>query len=417
MPQTEHIIHSIPSLVTLEPFAKSQKPNPSSIEDLGILKNAWVYIKDQKIHDLGCGTPPADYSKLSQQKATGKLWLPGLIDAHTHTLFAGERSSEFCQRATGTSYQEIAAQGGGIQSTVKATRLASDQQLLDLAEQRLKNMLQCGTTFAEVKTGYGLSLEHELRFLKIYQQLKKTSPVGLSVTCLALHAVPAELSQKEYVDQMTKELLPTLAKEQLCESVDAFVEKGYFEPDDVEVFFQKAIEHNIAIRIHADEFCDSGAAMAASRWKALSADHLQYASQEGLKAMAQEKVVGTILPGTSLYTQIPYTDASKLVNAGVRVCLATDYNPGSSKILNLGLILSLGCLYNKLTPEQCIAAVTYNAAKSLNIATQKGSIQKDLDADFTVYDFDSIEELIADMGQHQPVQVFIGGEQQQKDLA
>lgn len=406
---SSYVVHSIPSLVTCEPFATSEKPNPTSIEDLGIIRNAWLSITGGKIVAYGKGQPAQTYAELPHIKAQGKLWLPGLIDAHTHVLFAGSRSHEFCRRAGGATYQEIAKSGGGIQSTVKHTRAASDRELLDLAQQRLRRMLESGTTCAEVKTGYGLSVEHERRFLKIYQQLKQSTPVGLSVTCLALHAQPAELSKQAYIDQVTKELLPAVASKNLCDSVDAFVEKGYFEPHEVDAFFKKAAELKIPIRIHADEFCDSGAASAAARWGALSADHLQFADPAGLAAMSRNNVVGTLLPGTSLYTQIPYTDAQKLLKAGVRVCLASDFNPGSSKILNLGLILSLGCLYSRLSPEQCIAAVTHNAAISLNMANSRGSVQQGFDANFTVYNFDSIYQLVADMGQSRPEQVIIDG--------
>lgn len=397
------------------PLATRLKPNNVEAQDLGRLSNAWLAVKDGKVVSVGQGDPPAAYTACCTWQridARRQVVLPGLIDAHTHPLFAGSRAHEFAKRLAGATYQAIAAQGGGIQSTVRATRAASDEELLTLTRQRLQDMLDLGVTTIEVKSGYGLSVAEELRHLRLLTSLKRQLPQHLSITCLALHAVPLEYEQlADYVDVCTRELLPVIADEGLADWIDAFVETGYFSTTDLTDYVRRARELGLGLRLHADEFSNAGAAQAAADWGAKSADHLQYADSAGIESMAAADVTAILLPGTSLYTKIPFTSARPFVKAGVPVAIATDFNPGSCVIDNLAMMASVGAIHCGLNLAQAIAAVTYTAAYSLDLHRSKGALSPGYDADFFISPLSSIEEWLADFGRTPPSRVFIAGQQ------
>jgi imidazolonepropionase len=325
-------------------------------------------------------------------------------------LFGGSRADEFNQRLNGATYQEIAARGGGIQSTMKATRAAPEAELLRSAEDRLARMLSLGVTTAEAKTGYGLSVKEELRLLEILQKLKGKCRQHLSVTCLALHAKsPDHPDLKSYVDHCVKELLPALAERRLADAVDAFVEAGYFSVQEVEPYCVKAKELGLAVRLHADEFSDAGAAAAAARFGAASADHLQFAADAALPLMAEHRVTAVVLPGTSLYTKIPFTNARRFADAGVPVAVASDFNPGSCLLDNLPFLATIAAVQCGLRPAEAVAAVTYVPATSLGLGRQKGALAPGFDADLQVHEVASLEEWLADAGRTPPRQILIGG--------
>ena len=348
MDHKNFIITNLTEAITLSPLAEQLRFTGIKTTDLGRIKNSWIAVTDGKISGIGSGAVADKFGSHKQLDFTGCIALPGLIDAHTHPVFAGIRAEEFCMRLDGATYEEIARKGGGIQSSVSRTTAASESDLENHVRDRMKTSAQHGVTTIEMKSGYGLSVDEELRHLRIIQKIKTTSSQTISSTCLALHAVPKnQSSAKAWADLCADKLLPVVKSENLADAVDAFVEHGYFSADDCEHYLQTAQKLGLNIRLHADEFSNSNAALCAAKYGALSADHLQHADPEGIKAMARAGVVALLLPGTSLYTSIPFTDSRPFKDAGCPVGLATDFNPGSCSIDNLRLILTIGALHCK----------------------------------------------------------------------
>ncbi len=404
------IIKNLTEAITLAPLAKDGRFTNITTADLGRVKLCWIAVEHGKISEIGSGESPDKYQ--SWQVIDGKncIALPGLIDAHTHPVFAGLRADEFCMRLDGVTYQEIASKGGGIQSSVRNSAKASDGELETLLRQRMKAFAEHGVTTIEVKSGYGLTVSEELRHLRIIKKVGSSSDQTISATCLALHAVPKEqTSSKAWAELCAKDLLPIVKSENLADAVDAFIEQGYFSVEDCAPYLDKARELGLHIRVHADEFSDAGAAKCAAKYNALSADHMQFASQEGISAMAKAGVVALLLPGTSLYTSIPYTNSQPIKDAGCPVGLATDYNPGSCPVDNLRLVMTIGALHCKLTMAEALAAVTWVPARSLRLESTKGALTPGRDADILLMPLASCEEFIADLGRTKPRAVWARG--------
>ncbi len=402
------IVHNIGQLVSLAPLAKEQRLTRIQESDLGILTNAWMHIDNGKVQAIGEGPPPKSHSKIFD--AHGALVMPGLIDSHTHPVFAGSRANEFVQRLDGKSYADIANSGGGIQATVQATRSASDSQLEHQVQDLFHRWLSLGVTTLEAKSGYGLSVDEELRHLRILKVASDKTPQHIEATCLALHAIPKDMPKPEYIADVTHKLLPVVAEEKLANWVDAFIEEGYFSVDDCELFFSKAKKLGLGVRIHADEFSNAHAAQGAAKWHAASADHLQFGDTDGIKKMAAGKVVATLLPGTSLYTNIPFTKASPYREAGCAIAVASDYNPGSCKLDNLAFIATMAAVHCGLSYAEAIAAVTIVAGASLNLSGKKGALAVGYDADFMCLKADSAAQWLAEAGRITPTEVWIKGE-------
>lgn len=409
MPLT--LIDNIGELVTLAPAVASGRLVGLAEADLGRCQGpAWLSVADGKVLASGQGPyagPPPDH-KLD---AAGGLVLPGLVDAHTHLLFAGSRAKEFTARASGLSYQEIAAQGGGIRSTMLATRQAKDSELRQLLQQRLHRALRFGITTVEIKSGYGLSVAEELRQLQLLQRLRlEHSQQTLVTTCLALHAASPEYPDLDsYVAAVCSELLPEVAAQGLAHACDAFVEQGYFSTKQVTPYAAKAKDLGLGLRLHADEFSDAGAAGFAAAWQALSADHLQFASAASLRAMAAAGTIAVLLPGTSLYCKLPFTSGRRLADAGVAVAVATDFNPGSCQLDNLAMMVALATVHGGLTPAEALAGATWVAASSLGLGASKGTLARGYDADLAIYPLTDFDSWLADFGRTPPRQVLHRG--------
>ncbi|MGE0173065.1 MAG: imidazolonepropionase [Oligoflexales bacterium] len=404
------LIHNIADLVTLSPLVKAQRFAKIEESDLGRLKQAWIAIEDQKILEFGTQEPPHQYASFRRIDAKNSLVLPGLVDCHTHPIFGGNRSHEFAKRLQGATYQDIAKAGGGIQYTVAQTKSASDSELLELLLDRLQIFLSNGVTTVEAKSGYGLVLEEEIRLLQILNEAKTKAAQDLSITALALHATHSSFpSAHLQAAFMTKKLLPRLLSDKLATCVDAFVENGYFSVEDVDEFMMRAGDAGLGIRVHADEFGHSGGGYAAAKWGAWSADHLEHTPVGAIKEMAKNRVVAVLLPGTSVYSKIPFAKAGPFVENGCPVALSTDYNPGSSRIENLNFIASLGALHCGLTLAQAIAAVTWVPAFSLRQHGRKGAVEKGFDADLVFHRYATAEDWIAGFGQHKPWKVICKG--------
>lgn len=311
-------------------------------------------------------------------EARGRLVTPGLVDAHTHIVFAGSRASEFVMRLQGADYAAIAAAGGGIQSTVRATREASDSELLRLARGRRQAMLEHGTTLAEVKTGYGLERREELRLLRIIRKLD-----GVVPTFLGAHAVPAGGTAEAYLEEVL-DTLPEAAKG--AASCDVFCEPGYFDVAQSERLLRAAKQLGMKLKIHAEEFVRCGGAQLAARLGAVSADHLMAANDDDIRALAAARVTAVMLPTTSLFlAKYGFAPARKMVDAGVRVALGTDFNPGTSMTGNMQLTMHLACSQLRLTPAEALAAATFNSAAACGLSTETGSLEPGKSADVVVW--------------------------------
>ena len=333
---------------------------------------------------------PGRYAGFPTHDAGGGLVVPGLVDCHTHLAFGGWRGDEFERRVRGDSYLEIAKEGGGIASTVRATRAAADDELLLRVVGVLAQMLRLGVTTVEAKSGYGLSHEQELRLLETYREAS-FHDVELVPTYLGAHVVPPELrdepgGRERYVEEMCTRTIPEVAARKLAEFVDVFVEEGAYTLDEARRIFGAAAEHGLRPRLHADQLSDGGGAALAAEVGALSADHLECASDEGLRAMAAAGVVAVVLPFASLYTFQAPVDARRLIAAGVPVAVATDFNPGSAPSYDLPTALSLACTLDRMTPAQALKGATIVAARALGRDAQIGSLEAGKRANVAVYD-------------------------------
>ncbi|KQN56908.1 MULTISPECIES: imidazolonepropionase [unclassified Erwinia] len=344
----------------------------------------------------------------------GGIVTPGLVDCHTHLVFGGDRSDEFEQRLNGATYAEIAAAGGGILSTVRATRSASLAQLVASARQRLTLLLNEGVTTVEIKSGYGLEVASELRMLQAIRQLAQQVPAQIQATCLAAHAIPPEFSQRPdaWVDMICEQLLPQVAASGLADAVDAFCEHLAFSPEQVARVFRAAQQLGLPVKLHAEQLSALGGSRLAASFGALSADHLEYASEQDVAAMAQSGTVAVLLPGAFYLlreTQLPPVALFRRYR--VPMALASDANPGTSPALSLRLMLNMGCTLFGMTPEEALAGVTLNGARALGLADQLGSIEAGKRADFVHWPLARPAELIYWLGGQLPCRVIFRGEE------
>lgn len=327
----------------------------------------------------------------------GGAWVtPGLIDCHTHTVFGGNRSGEFEQRLQGVSYAEIAAAGGGIASTVRATRAASEDELFASARQRLDCLRRDGVTTVEIKSGYGLDLANEAKMLRVARRLGSQLPVTVRATCLAAHALPPEYADRadDFIEHICNDMLPALAAEGLVDAVDAFCEYLAFSPAQVERVFIKAQALGLPVKLHAEQLSALAGASLAARYQALSADHLEFMTEDDAIAMAANGTVAVLLPGAFYFlreTQLPPMDA--LRKHGVSIAIASDLNPGTSPGLSLRLMLNMACTMFRMTPEEALAGVTVHAAKALGLQASHGTLQVGKVADFVAWNIERPADL------------------------
>jgi len=374
----------------------------SIIEDAAIISNAGL------IEWIG---PRAAAPALGITRTVdlGGAWVtPGLIDCHTHAVFGGNRSGEFEQRLQGVSYAEIAAQGGGIASTVRATRAASEDELFASARQRVQALMRDGVTTIEVKSGYGLDLANERKMLRVARRLADELPLAVRATCLAAHALPPEYAGRadDYIAHICDEMLPALAREGLVDAVDAFCEHLAFSPAQVERVFIKARELGLPVKLHAEQLSSLHGSSLAARYQALSADHLEFMTEEDAIAMAEAGTVAVLLPGAFYFlreTQLPPMEA--LRRHGVKIALASDLNPGTSPGLSLRLMLNMGCTLLRMTPEEALAGVTTHAATALGLGHSHGTLEPGKVADFVAWHIERPADLAYWLGGDLPKRV------------
>ncbi len=318
--------------------------------------------------------------------ASDHVVLPGLIDSHTHTIFAGSREDEFESKIKGATYQEIAAQGGGIRNTMTKTRLSSKAELLSLGIERAWAAARFGITTIEMKSGYGLSLDDEFKMLEVMSEVRALVPVDIVSTFLGAHTIPPEFSndRRGYVDLVCQKMIPYAAEKKLAEFCDAFCDTNAFTIDETKTIFKAAKRHNLKLKLHADQLSNTGGAELCAEMGAVSADHLEHISDKGIEALKNSNVIAGLLPGCSFFLNMQYAPARKLIDAGIPVALATDFNPGSCMTQNLHMIMSIACMQMRLTPAEVIQAVTLHAAAALD-RDDIGNIQPGMKADLALF--------------------------------
>ena len=405
------ILKNIGKLVTMQ--GSSSFRVKEEMNKINIIENAYIAVKNGKILAIGVGD---EFGNLCEDDtkihdAEGLLVTPGLIDSHTHLIHGGSRENEFSMKLNGVPYIEILNNGGGILSTVKATKEASEEALYKKAKKSLDRMLEFGVTTVEEKSGYGLELNTEIKQLEVARALDKNHPVDLVHTFLGAHAVPEEYKEnhKAYIDILVDVMMPKIKDMGLAEFCDVFCEKGVFTIEESEYILQKAKEIGYKLKIHADEIESLGGAELAAKLGCVSADHLMAASDEGIKMMAENNVVANILPATSFNLNKNYADCRKMIDMGAIVSLSSDYNPGSCPSENLQLVMQLGCLHLKMTPNEVLTAVTINAAYAIDRADKIGSIEVGKNADFVVFDARNVEYLMYHFGINHTKKVYKNG--------
>ena len=390
------------------------------LREVGIVTNGGVFVRDGVIERVGAR---ADIEALIDPEtnvidAGGRVVLPGFVDAHTHPVFAGTRVDEFEERSKGATYQEIAARGGGIQSTVNRTRAASIDELVETGRRYAQWFLRGGTTTVEAKSGYGLSLEDEVKILRAIKRLDSDTPLRYVPTFLGAHSVPPEYKSRrdEYVSLIVEEMLPRVAREKLAEYCDVFCEEKVFTTDESWKILSAARCHGLGLRMHADQLSLSGGAQLAAELGTVTADHLEHTNAEGIAALKRANVQPVLLPG-SVYAlgSSRYPAAREMIDAGLAVVLATDFNPGSSPTPSMTMILSLAATHMKMTPAEAITATTINAAYSLNRGDQIGSLEPGKLADLVIHDCADYRELAYFFGIEHVWRVFVAADLHRKN--
>ena len=390
------LITNIGMLATPKGFAAKSGKEQGEIE---ILKNAWVLLEDGMIAKVGTGKPePAESAEIID--AEGNLVTPGLVDAHTLLIFGGWRQNELGMKLHGASYLDIAAQGGGILSTLTATHAASEEELYDKAYEALDEMMQLGVTTAEAKSGYGLDTENELKQLRVIRALQEKHPMDVVSTFLGAHAIPKEYKsdKDEFVRILCEEMIPAVAEQKLAKFCDVFCETGFFTAEDSRKILEAGKKYGMIPKIHADEIEPIGGSQLTCEVGAISAEHLIVCPPEGIAAMAKGGTIACCLPATSFYLGATYAPARDMVNAGVPVAMASDFNPGSCPCLNLQFVINLGCLKYKLTPEEVLTAVTLNAAAAIDMADKVGSVEEGKQGDLVIWKAPDLDYICYRMG-------------------
>lgn len=386
-----------------------------AMSELGLIEDGSVWLEDCRIKAVGTTT------ELEQQfadraaeaeviDAGGQLVTPGLVDPHTHVAYGGSREGEFEKRLQGTSYMDIMNAGGGIHATMRMTREATEEELVEQTTKRLDSFLEHGVTTVEGKSGYGMNLETELKQLKVMQRLNAEHPIDLVPTFMGAHAVPSEYKGKEdeFVDYLIETMLPEVAE--LAEFNDVFCEKNVYTPEQSERILEAGKKYGLTPKIHADEIVSYGGAELAAKVGAISAEHLLKASDEGIKAMAAAGVIACLLPATALYLREDAAQGRKMIDSGVAVAISTDCNPGSSPTVSMPLVMNLACISMRLTPAEALVAATYNAACAIKREDRAGSIEVGKQADIVLWKVKSYQELQYLFGVNHVQRVWKNGE-------
>ena len=389
------LIHNIGVLATPE-GAEARRGEAQG--KLRVLEKAWIYTENGEIISYGTGNPPVTFGE--KLDAGGRLVTPGLVDAHTHLIFGGWRQNELAMKIRNVPYLDILAAGGGILSTVKATHAATEDELTAKASAALDEMLTFGTTTCEAKSGYGLCPDEELKQLRVIRRLNKEHPMDVAATFMGAHALPPAYKENRegYLRLLCEEMIPAVAKEQLASFCDVFCETGVFTAEESRRILECGREYGLIPKIHADEIDPIGGSQLAGEIGAISAEHLIVCPEDGIDSMARGGTIACLLPATSFYLNSTYAPARRMIEKGVPVALASDYNPGSCPCLNLQLVMNIACLKYRLTPEEVLTGVTLNAAAAIGMADKVGSIDRAKQADLVIWDAPDLNYLCYRLG-------------------
>lgn len=349
------------------------------MEFLPTLRDAFLVIREGLIDQFGAMKDLPDMNADQVIDATGRLVLPAWCDSHTHLVYAGNREEEFVDRIKGLSYEQIAQKGGGILNSAKKLQNASEEELFDQAEQRIKEIMRQGTGAVEIKSGYGLTVDSEIKMLRVIKRLSERFPVTVKATFLGAHAIPANYKNdpQAYIDLICSAMLPVIAEERLASYIDVFCETGYFSTDQTDQILKEGIKYGLVPKIHVNQFNSIGGVAIAVKNNALSADHLEVVTDGDISVLKNTEVMPVALPACSFFLGIPYTPARKMIDAGLPLALATDFNPGSSPTGNMNFVVASACIKMAMTPEEAINAATVNAAYAMGLSATHGSITKD----------------------------------------
>ena len=381
------LVKNIGQLVTVSANGKSFKAG-REMRELNVLKDVAVLIEGGIIRSISPTNDLSPTQGIDVLDAGSRVVLPGFVDSHTHAVFAGSREGEFAMRSEGKSYKEIAASGGGILSTMKATRAATKKELLRAAERRLNEMMKHGTTTAEIKSGYGLTVDDEIKMLDVIHDLRRDHYVTVLPTFLGAHAFPPEFAEDKngYVDLITNRMLPYIGGRQLATFCDVFCDDGYFDLRQTEQILLEAKRFGLIPKVHADQLAPIGGTQLGVHLNAVSIDHLEHLTPKGIEALRTSTSIATVLPGASFFLNHPYAPARSIIDANIPLAIATDFNPGSSMSFSMPMMLTIACTHMMMTPEEAIAASTLNGAAALGLSHEIGSIEVGKQADIVLYD-------------------------------
>ena len=373
------LIKNIKELVQVEDTIR-EKVCGKDMASVASIKDAWVLIQGTQIKDFGSmdNYPKLESDYLMEIDAKGKLVLPSFCDSHTHIVYAGSREIEYSDKIKGLSYEEIAKRGGGILNSAKLLNETSENELYEQAMKRIHEVISQGTGAIEIKSGYGLNTQDELKMLRVIKRIKETTPLIVKSTFLGAHAFPADYKQTpdEYVDLIINEMIPQVAAEELADYIDVFCDKGFFTVEQTERILMAGMKHGLQAKIHANELAASGGIQAGVKYHALSVDHIEYTGEDEIKALLESKTMPTILPGAALFLNMPWAPARNIINAGLPLAIASDYNPGSSPSGNMKFMMSLACINYKMLPQEALNAVTINSAYAMGVSDIVGSIAR-----------------------------------------
>ncbi|MBR5910928.1 MAG: imidazolonepropionase [Bacteroidales bacterium] len=375
------LIVNIKELVGIEEQGRLLKRG-AEMAETGRIKNAFLLIKGKKIADYGpmdsdaCRKYLAENHRIHDVK--GSVVMPAFCDSHTHLVYANSREMEFVDKIRGLSYEEIAKRGGGILNSAKATAAASEDELYDMAQQRLDEVMRMGTGAIEIKSGYGLTTESELKLLRVIRRLKENSPLVIKSNFLGAHGIPMEYRghQEDYVDLVINEMIPLVAAEDLADFIDVFCDQGFFTVEDTERILMAGIKYGMKPKIHANEMAISGGVQVGVKYGAISVDHLEQMGQEEIESLKDTETMPTVLPGCAFFLNLPLSPARQMIDAGLPVAMASDFNPGTSPSGNMQLIMSMACIRYRLTPEEALNATTLNTAYAMGVSDEVGSITR-----------------------------------------
>lgn len=371
------LIKNIKELLQVRETSVS-KVSGAEMAELPTIKNAFLVLEDNLIADFGTmeNLPEIKADKIIN--ATGRIVLPSWCDSHTHIVYAGNREQEFVDRINGFTYEEIANRGGGILNSAKKLNETSEEEIYEQSKIRLEEVMHLGTGAVEIKSGYGLTVEGELKMLRVIKKLAENYPIAIKATFLGAHAFPTHYKENKegYINEMITQMLPEIAKNNLADYVDVFCESGYFSVEETERIMQAGIEFGLKPKIHVNQFNSIGGIQAGVRFKALSVDHLEIMNPEDIEALKETETMPVALPSCSYFLSIPYTPAREMIKAGLPLALATDFNPGSTPSGNMNFVVATACIKMKMTPEEAINAATINGAYAMGLSETHGSITK-----------------------------------------